>query len=47
MLHDIERGRLTEIDVLNGEMARLGAELGVPTPSHDVMRLVIGGVSHP
>jgi 2-dehydropantoate 2-reductase len=46
MLHDIERGRPTEIDVLNGEMARLGAELGVPTPSHDVMRLVIGGVSH-
>jgi 2-dehydropantoate 2-reductase len=46
MLHDIERGRPTEIDVLNGEIARLGAELGVPTPSHDVMRLVIGGVSH-
>jgi 2-dehydropantoate 2-reductase len=46
MLHDIERGRPTEIDVLNGEIARLGAELGVPTPSHDVMQLVIGGVSH-
>jgi 2-dehydropantoate 2-reductase len=46
MLHDIERGRPTEIDVLNGEITRLGAELGVPTPSHDVMQLVIGGVSH-
>lgn len=45
MLHDIERGRRTEIDVLNGEISRLGAELGVSTPSHDVMHLVIGGVS--
>ena len=29
---DIERGRPTEIDSLNGFVARRGAELGVPTP---------------
>jgi 2-dehydropantoate 2-reductase len=29
---DVERGRRTEIDSLNGYIARRGAELGVPTP---------------
>ncbi len=29
---DIERGRPTEIDSLNGFIARRGAELGIPTP---------------
>jgi 2-dehydropantoate 2-reductase len=29
---DVERGRPTEIDSLNGFIARRGAELGVPTP---------------
>jgi 2-dehydropantoate 2-reductase len=30
--HDIARGRRTEMDSLNGYVARRGAELGVPTP---------------
>jgi 2-dehydropantoate 2-reductase len=29
---DIARGKRTEIDSLNGYVARLGEELGVPTP---------------
>jgi 2-dehydropantoate 2-reductase len=29
---DLERGRATEIDALNGYIARRGAELGVPVP---------------
>jgi 2-dehydropantoate 2-reductase len=29
---DIARGRRTEMDSLNGYVARRGAELGVPTP---------------
>ncbi len=29
---DLERGRRTEIDALNGHVVRLGASLGVPTP---------------
>jgi 2-dehydropantoate 2-reductase len=32
MLQDVEAGRRTEIDAINGAVARLGAELGVPTP---------------
>ena len=29
---DLERGKPTEIDALNGLVVRRGAELGVPTP---------------
>ena len=32
MLQDVENGRRTEIDAINGAVARLGAEVGVPTP---------------
>jgi 2-dehydropantoate 2-reductase len=32
MLQDIRRGRRTEIDAINGAVARLGDELGVPAP---------------
>jgi len=34
---DIERGRPTEIDSLNGFVARRGAELGVPTPVNQTL----------
>ncbi len=38
---DVERGRRTEIDSLNGFIARRGAELGVPTPvNHTLWALV-------
>lgn len=38
---DIERGKRTEIDSLNGYVVRLGAELGVPTPvNHTLYALV-------
>jgi 2-dehydropantoate 2-reductase len=33
MLADIERGRETEIDYLNGYLIRTGASFGVPTPT--------------
>lgn len=32
MLQDFERGRVTEIDFINGYVARLGEQLGIPTP---------------
>jgi 2-dehydropantoate 2-reductase len=32
MLQDVEAGRRTEIDAINGAVARLGADLGVSTP---------------
>jgi 2-dehydropantoate 2-reductase len=38
---DLQRGKRTEIDSLNGYIARHGAELGVPTPvNHALYTLV-------
>jgi len=38
---DLARGKRTEIDSLNGYVARLGAELGIPTPvNHTLYTLV-------
>jgi len=36
-LQSLRRHRLTEIDYLNGEIVRLGAEAGVPTPLNAIM----------
>jgi 2-dehydropantoate 2-reductase len=44
MLQDVEAHRLTEIDFLNGGIARFGRELGVPTPTHDTITALIKGV---
>ena len=41
MLQDLQRGRFTEIDSLNGALVRLGKEAGVDTPVNElVTRLV-------
>jgi 2-dehydropantoate 2-reductase len=38
---DLDRGRPTEIDALNGYIARLGAKLGIPAPvNHALFTLV-------
>lgn len=37
MLQDLERGRRTEIDAINGSIVREGRRLGVPTPVNEVM----------
>ena len=37
MAQDIARGRTTEIDSLNGYVARRGAELGIATPVSDIL----------
>jgi 2-dehydropantoate 2-reductase len=34
---DLNRGRSTEIDALNGYVARRGAELGVPVPVNNAL----------
>ncbi len=44
MLQDVEARRQTEIDFLNGGIARFGRQLGVPTPSHDTITALIKGV---
>jgi 2-dehydropantoate 2-reductase len=38
---DIARGRLTEIDSLNGYVARLGEELGIPTPVNRTLHALV------
>jgi 2-dehydropantoate 2-reductase len=44
MLQDIEARRRTEIDYLNGGIARFGAELGVPSPLNETIAALIRGI---
>jgi len=44
MLQDVEAHRSTEVDYLNGGIARFGRELAVPTPLHDAVTALIKGV---
>jgi 2-dehydropantoate 2-reductase len=41
MLQDVEARRATEIDFLNGGIARFGRELGVPTPMNDAVTALV------
>jgi len=38
---DLMRGKRTEIDALNGYIARRGAQLGVPTPINDALHVLV------
>ena len=38
---DVQRGKRTEIDSLNGYVARRGAELGVPVPVNRVLYALV------
>jgi 2-dehydropantoate 2-reductase len=44
MLQDVEAHRETEVDYLNGGIARFGREHGVPTPLNDAIVALIKGV---
>jgi len=44
MLQDVEAKRQTEIDYLNGGIARFGREYGVPTPLNDAIWALVKGV---
>ena len=41
MLQDIQAGRKTEIDYLNGAISALGKDCGVPTPCNDTITALI------
>jgi 2-dehydropantoate 2-reductase len=41
MLQDVEAHRATEIDYLNGGIARFGRELGVPTPINEAITALV------
>jgi 2-dehydropantoate 2-reductase len=44
MLQDVEAKRPTEVDCLNGGIARFGRELGVPTPMNDAVWALVRGL---
>lgn len=44
MLQDVEAGRRTEIDAINGAVAALGARLGVPTPLNETMARLVSAL---
>jgi 2-dehydropantoate 2-reductase len=44
MLQDVERGRPTEIDSINGVIVGQGLRLGVPTPLNDAVWLLVRGL---
>jgi 2-dehydropantoate 2-reductase len=44
MLQDVERGRPTEIDSINGVIASEGLRLGVPTPFNEAAWLLVRGL---
>ena len=44
MFADVLAGRRTEIDAINGAVARLGRECGVPTPVNDVLARLIRSI---
>ncbi|SUK04743.1 2-dehydropantoate 2-reductase [Staphylococcus agnetis] len=41
MHQDLYHGRLTEVDYLNGQISKYGHELGIPTPSNDMLTHLI------
>ena len=44
MLQDVEKGRRTEIDVINGAIVEAGQRLGIPTPYNNAMVWLIKAV---
>jgi len=46
MLSDVLNQRVTEIDALNGGIARIGKENGVPTPLNEAMTDIIRGLEY-
>ena len=35
MLQDLEKGKLTEVDAINGAVSEYGRKVGCPTPMND------------
>jgi 2-dehydropantoate 2-reductase len=45
MLQDVERGRRTEVDAINGAVAERGRNLGVPTPINETLADLVRSLS--
>jgi len=46
MLQDVEAGRQTEVDFMNGAIVKWGEKLGVPTPLHRAVWQLVKGLEH-
>ncbi len=46
MLQDVEAGRQTEVDFMNGAIVQWGEKLGVPTPLNKAVWQLVKGVEH-
>jgi 2-dehydropantoate 2-reductase len=46
MLQDVEAGRRTEVDFMNGAIVHWGEKLGVPTPLHKAVWQLVKGLEH-
>jgi 2-dehydropantoate 2-reductase len=46
MLQDVEAGRQTEVDFMNGAIVEWGKKVGVPTPLNQAMWALIKGLEH-
>jgi 2-dehydropantoate 2-reductase len=46
MLQDVEAGRVTEVDFMNGAIVHWGEKAGVPTPLNHVMWALVKGLEH-
>jgi 2-dehydropantoate 2-reductase len=44
MLQDFERGKTTEIDFINGYVAKLGSDLRMPTPVNDAITNIVHAI---
>ena len=44
MLQDVMAGRHTEVDALNGGIAKYGKDLGIPCPMNEAFTAIIKGL---
>jgi 2-dehydropantoate 2-reductase len=44
MLQDVDRGKRTEIDSLNGAIVKLGKEYGIETPINETLCALVKGL---
>ncbi|MDR3437223.1 ketopantoate reductase family protein [Telmatospirillum sp.] len=46
MLQSLERGKVTEVDFINGAVVRAGKACGIPTPVNETLVACIKGIEH-
>ena len=44
MLQDLEKGKITEVTMINGYVSEVGRKHGIPTPFNDTVVKVVQGI---